>query len=153
MADQPGAALDGEANATEAAKFAALFKEFLERALHAAPGREAPFRRIISEHLGTDALACPVVGRTFQRIEHVNLQGALDHYVAASGRSWEDLANRPTTSSGVNSAKKVSAKTARIARYDCHSSAPTYRNRRRASSALIGARSVVARSIVNAPAR
>lgn len=89
MADQPGAALDGEANATEAAKFAALFKEFLERAVHTAPGREAPFRRIITEHLGTDALVCPVVGRTFQRIEHVNLQGALDHYVAAAGRSWE----------------------------------------------------------------
>lgn len=56
--------------------------------MQAAPGRESPFRHLISEHLGTDALSCPVVGRTFQGIEHVNVQGALEQYVAGQGRSW-----------------------------------------------------------------
>lgn len=56
--------------------------------MQAAPGRESAFRHLISEHLGTDALSCPVVGRTFQGIEHVNVQGALEQYVAGQGRSW-----------------------------------------------------------------
>ena len=87
MADRDGAVGDED----EASQFATLFKQFLERAVHAAPGRASPFRARVSDHLGADALSCPVVGRTFQGIEHVNVQSALDHYVAVPGRSWELL--------------------------------------------------------------
>jgi hypothetical protein len=54
-----------------------------------APADESPLRRRIVDHLGRDPAELPVVSLSFSPWERVNLQVALDEYLAADGREHE----------------------------------------------------------------
>ncbi len=57
-------------------------------AVASARADEAPTpARLLAEHLGPEAPSLPVVGEGWATYEHVNLQGALDRWTQAPGRS------------------------------------------------------------------
>ena len=74
----------------EVADLGRLGRRMLRRALGAARADEAPsVPRKLVEHLGPQAADLPVVGDTWPPFEHVNLQLALDHWLAAEARRHE----------------------------------------------------------------
>jgi hypothetical protein len=64
-------------------------RDLLDWARMNAPADESPLRKRIAEHLGQDPAELPVVSRTIPAWERVNLQVALDAYLAESGREHE----------------------------------------------------------------
>jgi len=57
-------------------------------AVASARADEAPTpAHLLAEHLGPEAPSLPVVGEGWATYEHVNLQGALERWTQASGRS------------------------------------------------------------------
>lgn len=70
--------------------FAQTFQKFMESMNSAAAqATESPVRKLLDEHLGDDASALPVVAEAYAVYDHVNLQVALDAYLAAEGRTHE----------------------------------------------------------------
>ena len=68
--------------------FAQSFRRFMESMNAVASGTdENPVRQLLDEHLGRDASALPVVAEAHALYDHVNLQVALDAYLATGGRS------------------------------------------------------------------
>lgn len=58
--------------------------------LGAARADEAPsLPRLLAQHLGPRAIELPVIGDTWPTYEHVNLQLALDHWLADAGRQHQ----------------------------------------------------------------
>jgi len=68
--------------------FAQTFQKFME-SMSSAAARAAgsPVRALLDEHLGDDASALPVVAESYPVYDHVNVQVALDAYLAAEGRT------------------------------------------------------------------
>jgi hypothetical protein len=65
-----------------------LGRRLLRMAVAGARADEAPTpARLLVEHLGPEAPSLPVVGEGWATYEHVNLQGALDRWTQAPGRS------------------------------------------------------------------
>jgi len=84
-----GPALPQEASLRpEPADVLRLGRRLVRIAVSSARADEAPTpARLLVEHLGPDALSLPVVGEGWATWEHVNLQGALDRWTQAPGRS------------------------------------------------------------------
>ncbi len=68
----------------ELADVARLARRFLSRAVEAARTPERPLRRVLLDHLGNDAGSLPTVSASWQPYDHVNVQIALDAWLAAS---------------------------------------------------------------------
>ena len=65
-----------------------LGRRLLRMAVASARADEAPTpARLLAEHLGPDSPSLPVVSEGWATYEHVNLQGALDRWTQAPGRS------------------------------------------------------------------
>src|SRR5207342_2381026 len=70
--------------------YASTFDRFLHAmSAAAATGQEAPVRDLLDQHLGDRSEVLPVVAEGYATYDHVNLQVALDAYVAAVGRTAE----------------------------------------------------------------
>jgi ATPase family associated with various cellular activities (AAA) len=68
--------------------FASDFNRFIEAmSAAAATAQEAPVRDLLDQHLGDRSEVLPVVAEGYPSYDHVNLQVALDAYVAADGRT------------------------------------------------------------------
>jgi hypothetical protein len=72
-----------------AEQLAVALRDLLDWARTNAPADEPPLRKRIVEHLGQDPAELPVVSRSISAWERVNLQVALDVYLAESGREHE----------------------------------------------------------------
>lgn len=74
----------------DVAGFARSFSRFAG-AMHelAAQSVTSPVREVLDRHLGEDTSALPVVAEGYPPYDHVNLQVALDAYLAEEGRSHE----------------------------------------------------------------
>lgn len=72
------------------AEFARTFSRFTE-AMHglASQAGTSPVREALDRHLGEDSSKLPVVAESYAPYDHVNLQVALDAYLAEDGRSHE----------------------------------------------------------------
>jgi cell division protease FtsH len=68
----------------EFADVARLARRFVNRAVEAARMPERPLRRVLLDHLGEDAASMPTVSASWQPYDHVNVQIALDAWLAAS---------------------------------------------------------------------
>jgi hypothetical protein len=68
----------------ELADVARLARRLVYRAVEAARMPERPLRRVLLDHLGKDAAALPTVSASWQPYDHVNVQIALDAWLAAS---------------------------------------------------------------------
>ena len=74
----------------EVGEFGRLFQRFLERMSHAAQEEQtSPLRDLLDSHLGEDCSALPVVSESFMPYDHVNVQVAVDAYLAEEGRRSE----------------------------------------------------------------
>jgi cell division protease FtsH len=74
----------------EVGEFGRLFQRFLERMSHAAQEEQtSPLRDLLDAHLGEDCSALPVVSESFMPYDHVNVQVAVDAYLAGEGRRSE----------------------------------------------------------------
>ena len=73
------------------AAFGRIFRAFLEESVKGQEAEEAPFVRLLSEHLGADPSALPIVTEGVSIIEHPNVQAAFDVWVSGEGRSVELL--------------------------------------------------------------
>lgn len=67
--------------------FSATFTAFLQRMTATAPPADAPVRRAVSDHLGSDPAALPVVREDLPATDHPNLQVALDAWRAGPRRA------------------------------------------------------------------
>ena len=71
-------------------EFGRVFQRFLEQMGRAAhEGQTSPLRALLDEHLGEDCSTVPVVSETFMPHDHVNVQVAVDAYLAERGRRFE----------------------------------------------------------------
>ncbi len=71
-------------------EFARLFQGFVEQMSRAARvGQGSPLRELHDSHVGEDCSALPVVSESFMPYDHVNVQVAVDAYLAQEGRSFE----------------------------------------------------------------
>lgn len=69
-------------------EFARTFRNFMERVNElAGPRRVSAIRAALDQHLGGDSSKIPVVSQNFPLYDHVNVQIAVDAYVAATGRT------------------------------------------------------------------
>jgi ATPase family associated with various cellular activities (AAA) len=68
----------------ELADVARLARRLVNRAVEAARTPERPLRRVLLNHLGSDAASLPTVSASWQPYDHVNVQIALDAWLAAS---------------------------------------------------------------------
>jgi cell division protease FtsH len=74
----------------EVGEFGRLFQRFLERMSNAAQEEQtSPLRDLLDSHLGEDCSALPVVSESFMPYDHVNVQVAVDAYLAEEGRRSE----------------------------------------------------------------
>ena len=74
----------------EVGEFGRLFQRFLERMSHAAQEEQtSPLRDLLDAHLGEDCSTLPVVSESFMPYDHVNVQVAVDAYLAEEGRRSE----------------------------------------------------------------
>jgi hypothetical protein len=84
---RPGAIGPGMPIRPELADLSRLGRRFLRQVIGKARAEDAPsLPRALSDHLGPDAASLPVVGESWPTYEHVNLQLALDYWLAAGGR-------------------------------------------------------------------
>jgi len=72
-----------------AEQLAVALRDLMDWARATAPPEESLLRRRIVEHLGGDPAELPVVSRSVSAWERVNLQVALDAYLAGPGREHE----------------------------------------------------------------
>ena len=72
----------GQANRAELADVRRLARRLLNRAVETARNEDQPLRRLLLEHLGPDAALLPTVSATWPSYEHVNVQVALDAWLA-----------------------------------------------------------------------
>lgn len=72
-----------------AEELAVALRDLMDWARTNAPAEESPLRRRIVGHLGQDPAELPVLSRSIPTWERVNLQVALDAYLAESGREHE----------------------------------------------------------------
>ena len=72
-----------------AEQLAVALRDLMDWARTNAPAEEPPLRKRIVAHLGRDPAELPVVSRSISAWERVNLQVALDAYLAESGREHE----------------------------------------------------------------
>lgn len=70
-------------------QLAVALRDLMDWARTNAPAEEPPLRRRIVEHLGQDPAELPVLSRAVSSWERVNLQVALDAYLAEAGREHE----------------------------------------------------------------
>ena len=71
-------------------EFGRLFQRFLaQMALAAREGQTSPLLQMLDAHLGADCTTLPVVSESFAPYDHVNVQVAIDAYLAEDGRSFE----------------------------------------------------------------
>jgi len=78
----------GEALRPEPADLLRLGRRLLRMVVASARADEAPTPgRLLAEHLGPEAPSLPVVGEGWATYDHVNLQGALERWTQAPGRS------------------------------------------------------------------
>lgn len=71
-------------------EFGQLLSRFMEQMNHAAQARRtSPLRDLLDSHLGEDCSGLPVVSESFMPYDHVNVQVAVDAYLAAEGRTFE----------------------------------------------------------------
>jgi hypothetical protein len=75
----------GLANRAELADVGRLARRLLNRAVETARNEDQPLRRLLLDHLGPDAALLPTVSATWPSYEHVNVQVALDAWLAAGG--------------------------------------------------------------------
>jgi hypothetical protein len=68
----------------ELADIARLAQRLVSRAVEAARVPERPLRRLLLDHLGENAASLPTVSASWQPFDHVNVQIALDTWLAAS---------------------------------------------------------------------
>jgi cell division protease FtsH len=68
----------------ELADVARFARRMVNRAVEAARMPERPLRRVLLDHLGNDAASLPTVSASWQPYDHVNVQIALDTWLAAS---------------------------------------------------------------------
>jgi hypothetical protein len=74
----------------DVAAFAQTFQRFTEQMAQAAMREQtSPVRDLLDAHLGGDSSQLPVVAETFMAFDHVNLQVAVDAYLAGDGRSFD----------------------------------------------------------------
>ena len=73
------------------AAFGHAFRAFLEQMANQQPPQEAPFVSLLSEHLGADPRALPIVTEGVSVIEHPNVQAAFDAWISGKDRSAELL--------------------------------------------------------------
>jgi len=62
-----------------------LARRLLNRAVETARTEDQPLRRLLLDHLGPDAALLPTVSATWPSYEHVNVQVALDAWLAGGG--------------------------------------------------------------------
>jgi len=82
----------GQANRAELADVGRLARRLLSRAVETARTEDQPLRRLLLDHLGPDAALLPTVSATWPSYEHVNVQVALDAWLASGadgGRGHE----------------------------------------------------------------
>src|SRR5436305_14323774 len=78
----------GEPLRPEPADVLRLGRRLVRMAVASARADEAPTpARLLAEHLGPQAPSLPVVSEGWATYDHVNLQGALDRWTQAPGRS------------------------------------------------------------------
>src|SRR5205807_2424707 len=78
----------GEPLRPEPADVLRLGRRLVRMAVASARADEAPTpARLLAEHLGPEAPSLPVVSEGWANYDHVNLQGALDRWTQALGRS------------------------------------------------------------------
>jgi hypothetical protein len=83
----PGAIAPGVPVRPELADLSRLGRRFLRQLIGKARAEDAPsLPRSLTDHLGPDAASLPVVGEIWPAYEHVNIQIALDHWLAADSR-------------------------------------------------------------------
>jgi cell division protease FtsH len=75
----------------ELADVARLARRLVNRAVEAARMPERPLRRVLLDHLGHDAASLPTVSASWQPYDHVNVQIALDAWLAASPAREHDI--------------------------------------------------------------
>ena len=71
-----------QANRAELADVGRLARRLLNRAVETARNEDQPLRRLLLDHLGPDAALLPTVSATWPSYEHVNVQVALDAWLA-----------------------------------------------------------------------
>ena len=71
-----------QANRAELADVGRLARRLLNRAVETARNEDQPLRRLLLGHLGPDAALLPTVSATWPSYEHVNVQVALDAWLA-----------------------------------------------------------------------
>jgi cell division protease FtsH len=70
--------------------FAASYREFVERMTELASAQaRSPVRDRIDAHLGADSAGMPVVLDAFEAWDHINVQTAMDAWLAEPGRTHE----------------------------------------------------------------
>ncbi len=80
--------ISGKPLRPEPADVVRLGRRLVRMAVASARADEAPTAaRLLAEHLGPEAPSLPVVGEGWATYEHVNLQGALERWTQAPGRS------------------------------------------------------------------
>jgi hypothetical protein len=72
----------GQANRAELADVGRLARRLLNRAVETARTEDQPLRRLLLDHLGPDAALLPTASATWPSYEHVNVQVALDAWLA-----------------------------------------------------------------------
>jgi hypothetical protein len=73
----------------EVSEFGRLFQRFMDQMSQAATaGQTSPLREMLDEHLGEDCSTLPVVSEAFMPFDHVNVQVAVDAYLADTGRGF-----------------------------------------------------------------
>ena len=68
-------------------EFCATFKRFLDDVIEAVPQPQPEFARALEDHFGQPPGRLPVVSQAMQSYQHVDLQAALDAFLAVEGRS------------------------------------------------------------------
>ncbi len=79
----------GEDARPELADVARLGRRLMRRAVQTARADESSVRHLLTSHLGEGAQNLPIVSAAWPRYDHVNVQGGLDAWLAASGREHE----------------------------------------------------------------
>jgi hypothetical protein len=82
----------GQLKRAELADVGRLARRLLNRAVETARTEDQPLRRLLLGHLGPDAALLPTVSATWPSYEHVNVQVALDAWLAdgtGGGRGHE----------------------------------------------------------------
>lgn len=90
--------------------FGASFKGFMDQMAAQAPAEDPVFLQLIRKHFGAEPAAYPVISEQFEAAEHVNLQRALDAYLAERKCKSELVgvsAEQPYAYSGVGLAQLI----------------------------------------------